>query len=50
MAGDYWDFVNGVIRSRGLGGLYEVRRHLAEWWQPTGSAHGLLDGPLKGGA
>lgn len=36
--GDYWDFVNGVIRSRALGGLYEARRHLAEWWQPTGSS------------
>lgn len=37
MGGDYWDFVNGVIRARALGGLYEARRHLAEWWQPSGS-------------
>lgn len=37
LEGDYWDFVNGVIRSHALGGLFEARRHLAEWWQPTGS-------------
>lgn len=37
MNGDYWDFVNGVIRARALGGLYEARRQLAEWWQPSGS-------------
>lgn len=35
--GDYWDFVNGVIRARALGGLYEARRHLTEWWKPSGS-------------
>lgn len=35
--GDYWDFVNGLIRVRALGGLYEARRQLAEWWQPSGS-------------
>ena len=37
MEGDYWDFVNGVIRSRALGELYETRRQMAEWWQPSGS-------------
>ena len=37
MDGDYWDFVNGLIRARALGGLYEARRQLAEWWQPSGS-------------
>jgi hypothetical protein len=36
--GEYWDFVNGVIMSRALGGLYEARRHLAEWWQPSDSS------------
>lgn len=35
--GDYWDFVNGVIRSHALGGLYQARRQLAEWWHPSGS-------------
>ncbi|HEX8470052.1 MAG TPA: toll/interleukin-1 receptor domain-containing protein [Brevundimonas sp.] len=35
--GDYWDFVNGVIRARALGGLYQARRHLTEWWKPSGS-------------
>lgn len=37
LEGDYWAFVNGLIGSRALGGLYEARRQLAEWWQPTGS-------------
>jgi hypothetical protein len=38
LTGEYWDFVNGVIRARALGGLYEARRQLAEWWQPSGSS------------
>lgn len=37
MEGEYWDFVNGVIRSKALGGLYEARRQMAEWWQTSGS-------------
>ncbi|WP_447751014.1 toll/interleukin-1 receptor domain-containing protein [Sphingopyxis fribergensis] len=37
MEGEYWDFVNGVIRSKALGGLYETRRQMAEWWQTSGS-------------
>lgn len=30
MEGEYWDFVNGVIRSKALGGLYETRRQMAD--------------------
>ncbi|ASP30048.1 hypothetical protein CHH26_07245 [Qipengyuania flava] len=29
--GEYWDYVNGVIRSRVLGDLYQARRHIDEW-------------------
>jgi hypothetical protein len=36
--GEYWDFVNGVIRTKALGGVYEARRQLDEWWQKTGSS------------
>lgn len=35
--GDYWDLVNGVIRARALGGLFEARRQLSEWWKPADS-------------
>ena len=38
LEGDYWNFVNGVIRSRALGGLYSARRQLEEWWKPEGSS------------
>ena len=36
--GEYWDFVNGVIRSKALGGVYQARRQLDEWWQKSGSS------------
>ena len=36
--GEYWDFVNGVIRSKALGGVYEARRQLDDWWQKSGSS------------
>lgn len=29
--GQYWDYVNGVIRGEALGGLYEAQRHMADW-------------------
>lgn len=35
--GEYWDFVNGVIRAKALGGVYEARRQLDEWQQPESS-------------
>lgn len=35
--GEYWDFVNGTIAARGLGGLYAARRQFAEWWKKDGS-------------
>lgn len=38
LQGDYWDFVNGQIASRALGGFFEARRHLEEWWQKSGSS------------
>lgn len=38
LEGDYWDFVNGKIALRALGGLFEARRHLEEWWQKAGSS------------
>lgn len=39
--GQYWDFVNGVIRARILGDFFQTRRHIDEWvhgsdW-PSGS-------------
>ena len=37
MDGEYWDFVNGVIRTKALGGLYEARRHFEEWEGTSGS-------------
>lgn len=37
MDGEYWDFVNGVIRAKALGGLYEARRHFEEWGGTSGS-------------
>jgi TIR domain len=35
--GEYWNFVNGVIASTALGGLYEARRNFEEWDQPSGA-------------
>lgn len=34
LEGDYWEFVNGVIASRALGGLCEARRQISEWKKP----------------
>lgn len=31
LSGDYWEYVNSVIRSQVLGELYQSRRHLDEW-------------------
>ena len=36
--GEYWEFVNGIIRSKALGGFYQARRQLDEWWQKSGSS------------
>ncbi len=37
MDGEYWDFVNSVIRAKALGGLYEARRRFAERQGASGS-------------
>lgn len=31
MSGEYWNYVNGEIRARVLGELYQARRHIDEW-------------------
>lgn len=33
--GEYWDYVNGLIRSRALGDLYQARRYFDEWAAPN---------------